>query len=47
MCAIIIRGMHTLNTLFEGQKNPLFMGVFFLKLLALYTVSNQERVIMG
>ena len=43
MCAIIIRGMHTLNTLFEGQKTPLFMGVF----LALYTVSNQERVMMG
>jgi hypothetical protein len=42
--AIITRGLHNLNPLFEGQKR--FLSGFFCKILALCMVSIQERFII-
>ena len=44
--AIISHGLYIFNPLFEGQFD-LYKGSFFLKILSLCTVSNQEQFIMA
>ena len=43
--AIITRGLYIFYPIFEGQKR--FLRSFFHKILTLYTVSIQERVIVA